>query len=96
MDKKAYREKMEAQLQEWKAELDKLEAQAKMKSADTKISYANKRKELEAKMAEVRGNLRSLKDSGDQKWDVLKDHLEKGKDDIKKNYNELVAALKES
>ena len=96
MDKKAYQERMEAQLQEWKADLDKLDAQAKKKSAEGKISYAKKRKELQDKMDEVRNDLSSLKASGDQKWDVIKEHLEKGKNDFKKNYNDLVAALKDS
>ena len=37
--KEAYRRKVEAQMDEWQAEIDKLVAQSKGKEADSEIQY---------------------------------------------------------
>ena len=46
---KLYREKAEAQLNEWSAELDKLKAQARGASADAALDLGEKIEEFEAK-----------------------------------------------
>ena len=83
MDKKAYQEKLEAQLKEWQADIDKLKAQAKGKSADAKIAYQEKAKQMEQKMAYSREKLNVLKETADDKWEDVKKELEKETNEIK-------------
>ncbi len=83
MDKKAYQEKLEAQLKEWQAEIDKLKAQAEGKSADAKITYQEKIKQMEQKMAYSREKLNKLKAASEDKWEEVKKELEKETNEIK-------------
>ncbi|MGM0652278.1 MAG: hypothetical protein ACQES4_05790 [Bacillota bacterium] len=76
-DKKAYQEKIEAQLKEWQAEVNKLRAQAEGKSADAKIVYMEKVKELEKEMEQARDKLESLKKAGENTWEEAKKEVEK-------------------
>ena len=39
MDKETYQNKLQAQLDQWKAEIDKLQAQSREASADMQIKY---------------------------------------------------------
>lgn len=83
MDKKAYQEKLDAQLKEWQAEVDKLKAQAEGKSADAKITYQEKIKQIEQKMAYHKEKLNKLKEASGDKWEDVKKELEMETNEIK-------------
>lgn len=91
MDKKAYQEKLDAQLKEWKAEIDKLKAQAEGKSADAKITYQEKIKQIEQKMAYYKEKSSKLKAAGDDKWEDIKKELEKETNEIKAQLRDILS-----
>lgn len=91
MDKKAYQEKLDAQLKEWKAEIDKLKAQAEGKSADAKITYQEKIKQIEQKMAYYKEKSSKLKATGDDKWEDVKKELEKETNEIKAQLRDMLS-----
>ena len=75
-DRSAYQEKMQAKLDEWRAELDKLSAIANQKKADAGIEYQNQLKSLEERYESAAGQLDDLKQSGDQAWQEIRSGME--------------------
>lgn len=82
-DKTAYRQKIEARLEQWNAEINKLQAKALEASADARIEYEN----LREKQNEARRTLRELDDVGG-------DALEDVKSGVEKAWSDLEAAMK--
>ena len=70
--KEAYEKKLEAQLNEWSAQIDKLKAQAELAEADAQIQYQKQVKELRAMQDEAEQKLRELQKSSDTAWQDLK------------------------
>lgn len=64
----AYVEKMKATLNEWNAELSKLEAQAASAQADAKLRYEKQMKALREQREEARAKLRELESASDAAW----------------------------
>jgi len=71
-DKKLYQQKKQAQLDEWRAEIDKLKAKASGASAETQLEINNKIKALEIEFEEGKTKLSQLAEAGDDAWDSLK------------------------
>jgi hypothetical protein len=92
--RKAYEEKLEAQFEEWNAQIAMLKAKADNAKADAKIEYYKNIESLERKQ-EVAGNrLRELKTSGDEAWEELKTGAEKAWDEVKAAYHNAAAKFK--
>ena len=70
--KKAYEQKLQAQLDEWSAEIDKLKAKANSAEADTQLKYYKKIEELQSMQEAATNKLTELKDAGDDSWEDLK------------------------
>lgn len=85
-NKEAYKAKIRAQLDEWKAEADKLRARIKKKQADGKIDSSNYLDELKIKQQEARAKLKQLEDSGEDAWDDIKSGLEKATAELKESF----------
>ncbi len=85
-NKEAYKQKIRAQLDEWKAEADKLRARIKKKQADGKIDSSNYLDELKVKQQEARAKLKQLEDSGEDAWEDIKSGLEKATAELKESY----------
>lgn len=92
-NKEAYEKKMEAQIEEWEAELSKLKAQSKQHSADAEIEYNNRMKELEAKKEKANAKLDDIKNASAESWEDMKDGMQdiandfgNTLDDIKANF----------
>lgn len=75
-DKKNYQEKMEAQIDEWKKDLEALKARANAAKTDLKLKYEEQIKELEPKIAEGKAKLKELADATDDAWEEVKDGAE--------------------
>ncbi len=74
--KETYQKKLQAQLDEWSADIDKLEAKAKKAEADTQLEYNQQIKELRSMQDTANSKLEKLKgDSGDA-WEDLKDGMD--------------------
>lgn len=81
-EKDAYRQKLEARLDQWRAEIDKLQAKAVEVSADTRIQYAEQMEKLESQQAEARRRLEELDDASGEAWKDLTSGIEKAWNDL--------------
>ena len=81
--KDAYVQKINAQLDEWKAKLDVVKAKAKNKGADSRIDYEKKADELDEKLAALREKRDELKKSAEDNWDQIRQKAEKQMEDVK-------------
>ncbi|MGR3314064.1 hypothetical protein [Roseovarius indicus] len=73
----AYKQKYEAKLEEWQAEIDKLRAQAKGASADSQIDYEKQLDELRQRRDEMQAQVEKLKSSQGEAWTDMKAGAEK-------------------
>jgi septal ring factor EnvC (AmiA/AmiB activator) len=81
-DKSAYREKLEARLEQWRAEIDKLQAKAAEASADARKDYEDQVAELRKQQDEAREKLKELDEASDDAWEDIKDGVEKAWDKL--------------
>ena len=81
-EKDAYRQKAEARLDQWRAEIDKLQARAAEASADTRIEYEKRLKTLREKQQEMRRQLDELSAAGSDAWQDVKSGLDSAWDDL--------------
>ena len=71
-DRKAYEKKLDAQLAQWKAEIDVLKAKAKRTEVDARVNYDQVVDALQRKHDEAGNHLRKLKTAGDDAWESVK------------------------
>ena len=81
-DKSAYREKLEARLDQWRAEIDKLQAKAAEASADARKEYEDQVDELRKQQDAAREKLKELDKASDDAWEDLKAGFEKAWDNL--------------
>jgi len=81
--KDAYVSKMEAQLKEWGAELDKLKAKAQKATAEGRIEYQKRMESAKAKQQVALGKLEELKRAGEDRWEALKAGVESAWGELK-------------
>lgn len=79
----AYKQKMAAQLKEWGAQLDLMEAKAENIGADIKIKHAEKLHELRAKQHAASVKMEELEKSSGEAWEQVKVTADKIWDDLK-------------
>ena len=75
-EKDLYRQKMQAQLNEWKADLYKLKAKAEGADADTKLKVKKQIDSIEKKIQEGDAKLAELDEASNEAWDSVKDGVE--------------------
>lgn len=74
--KKLYQQKKQAQLDEWKADIDRLKAKTTIASADAKIKINEYIKTLEHKLDEANSKLSELKKSTGDTYESVKAGVE--------------------
>jgi flagellar hook-basal body complex protein FliE len=74
--RQAYEKKVQAQLDEWAADVEKLRARAANADADTQIAYHRQIDELRDMQKQANDSLAALKKSGDEAWDDIKSGVE--------------------
>lgn len=95
MDKKdAYREKLDAQLKEWKAKIDQLETKAASVSSDAKDELAKEIADLRQRKAVVKEKWNELQKTGGETWDKMKDGVEKASGELKEKLDKLFSRFK--
>lgn len=82
-DKELYQQKKQAQLDEWKAEVDKLKARASGASADAQLELNKHIEALETKIQENKTKLSELAKAGEDAWESIKDGVESAWDSMK-------------
>ncbi len=92
--RKAYEEKLDAQLKEWNAQITLLRAKAANAKADAKIDYYKSIEVLEHKQGEAKAKLQELKTAGDEAWEDVKAGLEKAWAEVKTAYHEVTSKFK--
>jgi outer membrane murein-binding lipoprotein Lpp len=75
-NKEAYVEKLQAKMDEWNAEIKKLEAKARQAEADSKINYEKEVEELRAKRRDLEEKMSQVRESGEGAWQDLKTGIE--------------------
>jgi len=94
-DKELYQQKKQAQLDEWRAEVDKLKAKASEGIADAQLEMHKQIKALESKIEEGKTKLSQLAESGDDAWESIKDGVESAWDSLKSAVSDAAAKFKE-
>ena len=86
-EKDLYIEKLNAQLREWSASIDVLQAKADKATADLKIGYSKRLDDLKAKRDKAQGRLDDLKAAGDDAWERMTTAIEDSWNDIKSAFD---------
>jgi chromosome segregation ATPase len=93
--RKAYQEKIEVQLKEWRAKIDELKAKAETSKTELKMKYEKQIEDLRAKQEVVQQKLHEFKESGEETWEEIKTALEKGLNELKDSFDRTVSKVKE-
>ncbi|WP_417728664.1 hypothetical protein [Roseovarius sp.] len=84
MDKDAYQAKLHAQLDQWKAEIDKLQAKSREASADMQIKYQEQIKILREKRAEMETEYDKIQAASLEAWKDFKTGTDQAWDNMSK------------
>ncbi|GAB6193322.1 sll1863 family stress response protein [Desulfocastanea catecholica] len=80
--KEAYEKKLQSQLDQWNAEIDKLKAKADAAEADAQLKYYKQIEELRSMQAAANEKLDQLKEAGDDGWEDLKAGIDNAWDSL--------------
>jgi uncharacterized coiled-coil DUF342 family protein len=89
-----YKQKYEAQLREWSAKLDALEAHADKMSADAKLAAKPHLDTLHAKVQAAKAKLHEIAEATDDKWDDVTKGADQAWSDLKASLEGAYDALK--
>ncbi|MCC2638507.1 MAG: hypothetical protein K0Q68_2226 [Moraxellaceae bacterium] len=93
-DQSLHTQKFKAQLDEWKADIDKLKARATGASIDVQLDIQKKVDALDARMVEAHAKLDELTAAGADAWDGLKANVEQTWAGIKTSMQDALEKLK--
>lgn len=86
MDRKAYIDKLAAQLKEWDDEITVLESKVQEVSSSVKEEYEQQLEDVKSKQNELNEKLSELRDTTSNAWDEIKNNVEYGVEEIKKSF----------
>jgi len=89
-----YREKLEAQLKEWKAKIEMLEDKAAKATGETKTELKRAIRELRQKKEVVKEKWNGLQKESSAAWDTMKEGLEKAVSELKSALDKVVSRFK--
>jgi hypothetical protein len=92
--RKAYEEKLAAQLEEWTAQVALFKAKSEKAAAAAKIEYYEITETLQRKHDEARKKLQELQLSGDDAWETLKAGVEHAWTEVKNAFHDAAAKFK--
>ena len=92
--RKAYEEKLDAQLNEWNAQITLLRAKAKNAKADARVDYYKAIEALEQKQNKAKTRLQELQTAGDEAWEAVKTGAEKAWSEVKTAYHDAASKFK--
>jgi chromosome segregation ATPase len=93
-DKELYQQKKQAQLDTWKAEVDKLKARASELSADAQLEMGKHIETLDGKIEEGKTKLSELAQAGEEAWPPLKEGVESAWDTLKSAVSDAAAKFR--
>ncbi|MDX1302872.1 hypothetical protein [Photobacterium sp.] len=92
--KELYKQKMQAQLDEWEAEVDSFKAKASGASADTQLELIKKINALKGKIEQGKAKLAEVAEASDDAWESIKGGVDSAMDSLKAAVNDAKAKLK--
>lgn len=92
--RKAYREKLEAQLREWNAKIEELSAKADKAKAQGKVEFLEQMEKLKGRRTELESKLREVKGASGEAWKSLWAGAEKAAADLKQALEDARAKFK--
>lgn len=92
--KEAYEKKLQAQLDEWSADIDKLKAKADSAEANAQLEYYKQIEELRSMQDAAVDKLIELKDASDDSWEDLKAGIESAWDSLGNVLNSVASRFK--
>ena len=93
--KENYQQKIESQLDEWRADIDRLREKARHATAETKLKYQENIDRLELKLDEGKSKLKDLKESGGEAWESIKDGADSIWDTMKATFADVKEKLRD-
>jgi hypothetical protein len=93
-DKELYLQKMRAQLDEWKADVDILKAKASRTSADAQLKMNKQIEMLESKIEEGKTKLSELSSASEDAWESLKEGVESAWGSLRSAVSDAAAKFK--
>ena len=94
MGRKAFIDKLTAQLKKWDDDIDKLEAKAQKAKADVRADYHKQIQDIRDKKKAAQGRLQEVKHAGEEAWEDLKSGAEEAYDSIKNAFQSAMSKFK--
>jgi hypothetical protein len=85
---------MQARLDEWKAQVDKLKAKSSGASADTQLDINRQIRALERNIQEGKVKLSEIASAGEDAWESIKEGVESAWDSLKSGVTDAAAKFK--
>jgi len=94
-EKEEYKQKLQAQLDEWKIQIDELKGKADEAETDAKQELEQHISKIEGKVKEAEAKLVELSDAGEDTWETVKKRAENSWDSLRNAVSDVAARLKE-
>lgn len=92
--KEAYEKKLQGQLNEWRAEIDKLKARADSAEGDAQLEYYQQVEDLRNRQDVAREKLEELKAASHDSWEDLKAGLDGAWDSLSRSVKSATSRFK--
>lgn len=89
-----YRQKLEAQLKEWKAKIELLEDKAAKATGETRADLVRAIDELRQKKGVVRDKLNELQKESGVVWEQMKERVDKAASELKSALDKVLSRFK--
>lgn len=89
-----YRQKLEAQLKEWKAKIELLEDKAAKATGETRTELVRAIDELRQKKGVVRDKLNELQKEGGVVWEQMKERVDNAASELKSALDKVLSRFK--
>ena len=93
-EKELYQQKKQAQLDEWKAQVDKLKAKASGADAEAELELNKQIEALESKIESGKTKLAEIADASEEAWESFKDGVESAWESITSAFSDAAAKFK--
>lgn len=93
--KENYQKKIESQLNEWRADIDRLKARARNATAETRLKYQESIDRLEQKMDEGKSKLKDIRESSGEAWESIREGADSIWDTMKATFAEVRDKLRD-
>ena len=93
-DRDLYVEKAKAKLDQWNAEIAKLQAKADAAGADAKIEYRRQIDDLRAQRDAAEARLREVSEASDGAWADMKSGFDKAWDNVSDAFDKAMARFR--